>query len=401
MIHGHDQHDQHDQHHRLTETVTARVATVAALTFATLTFAALTVAALAVASPAGATGTSTGVIEVCKVASGSGVTGNVQFTVSGVTGPVTVPVGGCSRPLTVTAGQVTVTEIVTAGFTVEGITAAPADRLVSKDVAAGKVTVTVPVGTVGNQTIVTFTNKAKPPATGTVKVCKIAGPGVAAGEQFSFTVGSIQTTAKAGFCSLPISLPVGNVTVKEQLPTGYAVSLITVTGAGSLVSSDLAAASAVVTVAVGVTEVTVTNKKPPKVTGCTQTKGYYKNHADVVAQRLAGSGGRLTIGGASLTAAQIDEIYGRNASNFLNQLSQQLITARLNQLGGASTPDAVETAVNAAQALVQQAGGPLAGTARSQTTVVQNGVTYTASGLVDVLSGYNEGTAAGGPPHCG
>src|SRR5262249_54071002 len=98
--------------------------------------------------------------------------------------------------------------------------------------------------------------------------------------------------------------------------------------------------------------------------------------------------------------ARIDEIFGRNASNFLNQVSQQLIAARLNQLSGASTPGAVQTAIDAAQALEQQQGGPLTGTATSQTTVTFNGQTYTASLLVGVLSGYNEGSAAGGPPAC-
>ena len=459
------------------------------------------VAGLALPSAAHATGTTTtGVLEVCKVASGTGVTGSFEFTVSGLATPVSVPVGGCSNPLTVTAGQVTVTEVARSGFAVEAIATSPAARLVSKDLTAGRAVVTVPAGTVADQTIVTFTNKTAPPPkgtikvckvagagvpagtefaftvgavqttakagscslpitvpagdvtvteaatadfqvsaitadpagtlvsadlaartavvkalsdkvtevaftnvkkTGTVKVCKVAGPGVTAGEEFAFTVGTTQTTAKAGSCSLPITLPVGNVTVKETLQPGYEVTAITVAGAGALVSSDLAAGSAVVTVAVGVTEVTVTNKKPPKVTGCTLTKGYYKNHPDVVASLLAAKGGTLTIGGTALTAAQIDEIFGRNASNYLNQVSQQLIAARLNQLSGASTPDAVQTAINAAQALIQASGGPVSGSANSQATVVYGGVTYTASGLVGVLSGYNEGTAAGGPPHCG
>lgn len=169
---------------------------------------------------------------------------------------------------------------------------------------------------------------------------------------------------------------------------GYEVSAIAVTGAGSLVSSNLDTASAVVAVVAGVTEVNVTNKKPPKVSGCTFTKAYYKNHAAV-------------IGGVILNAAQIDEIYGRNASNFLNQVSQQLIAARLNQLGGASAPADVQTAINAAQALIQQSGGPLTGSATSQSSVLYNGIRYPASVLVNVLSGYNEGTAADGPPHCG
>jgi hypothetical protein len=441
-----------------------------------------------------------GFLEVCKKKpAGDGLTGNFTFTVAagGASTSVTVPVGGCSNVLELPAGQATVTEAARADTALTAIDVAPADRLVSKNVANRTVTVQIIAGGLGTQTIVTFTNKTVPPPTGTVKVCKVAGPGVAAGQEFSFTVGSTTTTAKAGSCSLPITvaagnvvvteaavagfqvsaitsapagtlvssnlagrtatvkvaanqvtevtftnekqtgtlkvckiagagvatgqqftftvgsqtvvvaagscslpitLPVGDVTVKETVPAGFEVTAITVVGAGSLTSSNLATATAVVKVAVGVTEVNFTNKK--KVTGCVLTKGFYKNHPAVVAQLLAANGGKLTIGGVALTAAQIDEIYGRNASNFLNQVSQQLITARLNQLSGASTPSAVQTGINAAQALVQKSGGPLTGTATSQSTVVFNGVTYTASQLVGILSGFNEGTAAGGPPAC-
>jgi hypothetical protein len=236
---------------------------------------AVSVTILAVVAGAGtataaayATGTTTGVIEICKTASGSGVTGEFQFTISGVTGPTTVPVGGCSMPITVTAGDVVVTEAARPGFALEAVTATPADRLVSTDLAAQKATVKVPAGTVSNQTIVTFKNKAHPPATGTVKVCKIAGHGVTAGQEFSFTVGSAQTTARAGSCSLPLTLPVGNVTVRENVPSGFEVSAITVTGASALTSSDLAAGTAVVNVRAGVTEVNFTNKKKNKPPVC-------------------------------------------------------------------------------------------------------------------------------------
>jgi hypothetical protein len=336
----------------------------------------------------------TGTVKVCKIA-GPGVTVGQEFTFTVGTVTTTAKAGSCSLPITVNAGNVTVTEAAVADIVVSAITSAPAGSLVSSDLAARTATVKV---TAGQVTEVSFTNEKQK---GTVKVCKIAGPGVTVGQEFTFTVGTVTTTAKAGSCSLPITLPVGNVTVKETVPAGFEVTAITVTGAGTLVSSDLATATAVVKVAVGVTEVNFTNKKKPVITGCTRTKGFYKNHEDVVTALVNANGGTLLIGGVALTAAQIDEIYGRNASNFLNQVSQQLITARLNQLSGASTPDAVQTAIGAAQALVQQAGGPLTGTATSQTTVVFNGTTYTASQLVDILSSYNEGTAAGGPPACG
>jgi hypothetical protein len=327
-------------------------------------------AGLSVPAAAHATGTPpTGVLEICKKASGSGVDGSFAFAVSGVTGSISVPVNGCSQPITVKAGQVVITETARAGFVVADITAAPAANLVSKDLAARTAAVTVVAGGAGTQTIATFTNKTTPPPkgsikvckiagagiatgqtftftvggvtttapagscslpievaagdvvvtetavggtvvsaitalpntalvssnlanrtatvrvtanqvtevnftnekqTGTVKVCKIAGSGVVAGQVFDFTVGTVHTTAAAGSCSLPITLQVGNVTVIETGPAGFDVTAITITGAGSLVSSDLATATAVVGVAVGVTEVNFTNKvknRPPVCTG--------------------------------------------------------------------------------------------------------------------------------------
>jgi len=336
----------------------------------------------------------TGWLKVCKKA-GPGVTVGQDFTFTVGATTVVVKAGYCSQPIRLAAGNVTVTEAATAGLRVSAIAVAPATALVSSDLNARTATVKV---TADQTTEVTFTNEK---VTGQLKVCKVAGTGIKPGEAFTFTVGTQTVTVQAGYCSLPITLAAENVTVKETIPAGVKVSAITVAGAGVLVSSDLATGTAVVRVAPGTTEVTFTNTKPPVVTGCVRTKGYYKNHNAVVVSLLSSSGGKLTVGGTQLTAAQIDEIYGRNASNFLNQVSQQLITALLNQLAGASTPADVQTAINAAQLLVKNAGGPLTGTATSQTTVVYNGVTYTASQLVGRLSTCNEGTAAGGPPHCG
>jgi len=136
------------------------------------------------------------------------------------------------------------------------------------------------------------------------------------------------------------------------------------------------------------------------VTGCVDSKGFFKNHPAVVAKLVAANGGTLLIGGVALTPAQIAAIYGRGSENFLNQLSQQLITARLNQLSGASTPAAVQAAIDAAQALEKAAGGPLTGKATPETKVVVGGVTFTAAQLAATLSTYNAGNATGGPTPC-
>jgi len=335
-----------------------------------------------------------GLVKVCKAATGVPAGTTFTFTVNGVS--LTVTAGSCSEPVEVSAGTAVVTEQARSGFAVAAIAVAPAGALISSDLATRTASVTV---TAGKVTEVTLTNKM---VTGTLKVCKAAGLSVVVGQVFHFTVAGQSVNVQAGFCSLPIVLPVGNATVDEDVPAGFRVTAISVAGAGALVSSDLAAGTAVVSIAEGVTEVTFTNAQKPAVTGCVHTKGYYKNHATVVANLLdALPGDKLLVGGVLLTAAQIDALYDRNARNYLNQVTQQLITALLNQLSGASTPTAVQTAINAAALLIDQNGGPLNGTATSSTTVVYNGVTYTASQLVDVLSAYNEGSAPGGPGDCG
>jgi hypothetical protein len=204
-----------------------------------------------------------GSIKVCKIAGAGIALGQTfTFTVGGVT--TTAQAGSCSLPIEVAAGDVVVTETAVGGTIVSAITALPSTALVSSNLANRTATVRV---TANQVTEVNFTNEKQ---TGTVKVCKIAGPGVVAGQVFDFTVGTVHTTAAAGSCSLPITLPVGNVTVIETGPAGFDVTAITITGAGSLVSSDLATATAVVGVAVGVTEVNFTNKvknRPPVCTG--------------------------------------------------------------------------------------------------------------------------------------
>jgi hypothetical protein len=334
-----------------------------------------------------------GLIKVCKRATADAPTGTAfSFTVDSTT--VSVQAGSCSLPLAVAMGTAIVTEATVTGFVVSAIDVDPASARVSIGLAERTASVTV---TADRVTEVTFTNKK---ATGVLKICKAAGVGVVAGQTFDFTAAGQTVQVQATFCSLPITLPVGNVTVDEAVPVGFVVEAIMVAGAGSLVSNNLASGSAVVTVAPGATEVIFTNKKKSDVSGCTVTKGFYKKHHRAVEQLLVGTGGKLTVGGASLTAAQIDAIYDRNSKNYLNQVSQQLTTTLLNQLNGASTPSAVQTAINAAQLLIEQSGGPLAGSGKSQKTVLYNGVTYTASQLVRTLSGYNEGKAPGGPRHC-
>ena len=364
------------------------------------------IAAGAVAVPAAYAATTpppTGFVKICKAGASTAVTGSFSFTVTGVKDPVAVPVGGCSKSIATTLRRVTVTEVARTGFVAAKIAAKPDGRLVSANVAKATADVKVPAGNVTSQTVVTFTNKVTPPPpppSGTLKVCKVAGPGVAIGQPFSFTVGSTPVSVKAGSCSAPITLLVsaGSVTVKEAATAGLAVSAIAVTGTDTVVSSSTATGTATLKLATGASTITYTNVKPG-VTGCVRGDGYYKAHADVVAKLVTKNGGTLVIGGDALTAAQVTAILKRDSDNFLDQVSQKLITARLNQISGASTPADVQKAIDAAQALEKAAGGALKGKATSTTKVTVNGVTYTASGLVGALARYNSGNS-GGPTAC-
>ncbi|MCU1265016.1 MAG: conserved repeat domain [Acidobacteria bacterium] len=103
---------------------------------------------------------------------------------------------------------------------------------------------------------------------GILKVCKVAGPGVALGTPVTFTAGSSTFTipagpAPGGTCVVGPSLPVGStVTVAETIPAGDTVSSITVALPGQLVgTSNLAGGSVSVVIGIGVTEVTFTDEK--------------------------------------------------------------------------------------------------------------------------------------------
>ena len=113
-----------------------------------------------------------------------------------------------------------------------------------------------------------------PPATpGEVQVCKVAGTGLAAGTNFSFTVAanaqSKQVTVAAGAgptgtCVSGGSYRVGTtVTVSEGAQTGVKTASIVVTPAGAQQgTSDLANRSATAIVGVGTTTLTFTNNGP-------------------------------------------------------------------------------------------------------------------------------------------
>lgn len=110
---------------------------------------------------------------------------------------------------------------------------------------------------------------------GLLKICKVAGAGVAVGTPFTFTVGSNTLPpvpagpvpagpGPGGTCVIGPSLPAGTTaTVTETPISGYAVSSITVAPPGQLVGTpDLAKGSVNITIGSGVTEVTYTDQAP-------------------------------------------------------------------------------------------------------------------------------------------
>jgi hypothetical protein len=120
---------------------------------------------------------------------------------------------------------------------------------------------------------------------GRLKICKVAGFGVAVGTPFHFTIGSNSLNVPAGpapggYCAIGPSFPIGTtVMVAETIPVTNFVSSVTVDPLGQLVgTANLAAGTANVQIGSGITEVTYTNRmKIHQKTGfleiCKQNKG--------------------------------------------------------------------------------------------------------------------------------
>jgi len=201
-----------------------------------------------------------GYMQICKQASGEGVSGYFMFRFASQTR--SVPVGSCSSLIfNLTPGTLTVSEDAQAGYEVADIYTIPADRLISKDLNARTATVTIVPsnGDASTQTVVVFVNRKV--ELGQLKVCKAIGTGVTKGQMFNFTVGSTAYTIPAGYCVLAGQYSLGTqVTIKEtKLPTGYFVQSINVQPDGRTVSSSTSLAQAVVRIGSGITEVSFKN----------------------------------------------------------------------------------------------------------------------------------------------
>jgi len=233
-----------------------------------------------------------GHIEICKASAPinpvpSGTIYNFIATGSAFSSPpgLQVPVGECSGPIPVTSGTTTITELMQPGaavytITTDGYSPPPLSQqvgnalLVSADTQTGIATAIVQPDMPGRtslETIVTYTNYEAPPAQ--LKLCKVAGPGVAVGTSFNFTLPPSTVpipveagpVAEGGFCVIVAgTFQVGTpVPVAEAVPANHGAPAITVNGvaATTTTSGGCAATPACVlaTIGAGFNEVSFTN----------------------------------------------------------------------------------------------------------------------------------------------
>ena len=207
-----------------------------------------------------------GTLQVCKVAGSSALTGtSFGFSISG--NPATLisvqagpsPGGTCSVALLVPAHPTTITETIPVNTTLGAVATAPTPGLlIASNLAAGTATVEVDPG---KQTTATFVNTVPPPpTTGFLQICKVAGAGIAVGTNFSFSVAGTVVNVGAGAAPLGNCSPALVVQANPALPitetlNGYALTGVSASPAGSLVSSNLAAGTASVVVNAGATTI--------------------------------------------------------------------------------------------------------------------------------------------------
>ena len=156
-----------------------------------------------------------GVLRFCKVA-GTGISTGREFgmTAGGInlngrvgeptTASLQVPAGDC-RDATLLEGLYDVREIVPAGVAVSTITCNLANRCSDVSTALGLLKAQV-VG--ATTTTVTFTNRS---TLGTLRLCKVAGAGIASGRVFDFFATGINLSGRPGEpTSGSVSVPAGS-----------------------------------------------------------------------------------------------------------------------------------------------------------------------------------------------
>lgn len=195
-----------------------------------------------------------GTLEICKL-SGAGVASGMVFSFTAGGTPVTVPAGSCVSAATFPVGAaIVVAEIPSTGTIVSAINVLPPDLQGAVNLAGGTVTVSIGTGL----TEVDFTNTAG--GSGLLKICTIAGSGVAPGTTLSFAIGAASFAVPSGYCVQSGLWPVGAVvTVTEMVSTTTVASAISVLPVAQQGAVNLSAQTVTATVGVGVTEVSFTN----------------------------------------------------------------------------------------------------------------------------------------------
>ncbi len=194
-----------------------------------------------------------------------------KFSVNGGA-PISVNGGRCSGPMAVPAGTVKILEQANSATDVASIRATPSARLLSSDLTAGLVTVTVPAGTsASNETRVTYVNEPAGGNFGDLKICKLTETPAFLGKDFSFKVngGSAISVTAAGLfddpstwsCRLAGHFQVGSVVnVQELTPPEAEVAWIDTDPADNLVDFNTTDSTASVQITAGMTVVEFDNE---------------------------------------------------------------------------------------------------------------------------------------------
>jgi len=216
------------------------------------------------------------VLKICKVAGDPSLDGqSFPFTANGtsVSVPAGPPPGGTCEivPGIYTAGTtVNIAEGVVPGTEVSDIDVNPSSREVPGSLSLASGTVAVVLGS--GETVVTYTDIPAPP--GTLKICKIAGSGVAAGSLWTFTIAGTpgSVTVPAGSCVIAGPFPYNSTQTVTESPTpGFAATAIAAAPSDRLVGTpDLATATGSFLINTGVTEALFTNSATT-ATGSTGT----------------------------------------------------------------------------------------------------------------------------------
>ena len=167
--------------------------------------------------------------------------------------------GKTDSPATPLSVNMDLVELVDPLGELTNISCAPANRCSGVDLAAARVTATVESGAT---TAVTFTNRSKP----VLRVCKVAGPGIATGRVFRLGAGGIDVTdgalfdVPAGDCSDAVLTEGSYMLAESGTLAGIAVSSITCDPAARCTDASLGVGVVTVAVPRGITTVTFTNR---------------------------------------------------------------------------------------------------------------------------------------------